>query len=90
MFVGHRRDCPYEEEQWEVGLEKTLKARQMDLDLTQQGKGTIKILEESCGMMRIVFKSDCQRGAWLAQWVECATLGLGLVSLSPMLDIEIT
>ena len=29
-------------------------------------------------------------GHWLAQLEECATLDLGVMSLGPMLDIEIT
>ena len=33
---------------------------------------------------------DVYRGVWLAQLVEHATLNLGVVSLSPMLGIEMT
>ena len=35
-------------------------------------------------------KKERTRGAWLAQSVEHATLGLGVVSSSPMLNVEIT
>ena len=31
-----------------------------------------------------------KRGAWLAQWVEPAILDLRVLSLSPMLSIEVT
>lgn len=46
------------------------------------------------------YPSNCQipkrelsilfRGAWLAKFVEHATLDLGVVSLSPMLNVELT
>ena len=36
-----------------------------------------------------VLSSNNQRGTWVTQLVEHATLDLGVVSLSPMLGIEI-
>jgi len=31
-----------------------------------------------------------RRGAWLAESIECATLDLGVVSLSPTLGVDLT
>ena len=44
---------------------------------------------------RVIFFSEAKikerkQGAWLAQFVKCVTLDLGVVSLSPTLDVEIT
>jgi len=35
-------------------------------------------------------EDDKDGGTWLAQWVECMTLDLRVVSLSPTLGVEIT
>ena len=36
------------------------------------------------------FLKSIPQGSWLAQWVEHVTLNLRVVSLSPLLSIEIT
>ena len=38
----------------------------------------------------VVFKKSLLRGVWLAQLVEHMTFDLGVVSLNPMLGVEIT
>ena len=42
------------------------------------------------GEILIVFSEGPIGGAWLAGWVDRVTLGLGVVSSSPTLCVEIT
>ena len=43
-----------------------------------------------CNICTFVFQILLFRGTWLAQSVTCTTLDLRVVSLSPMLGVEIT